>query len=285
MNRAKANETTKWMWQLAIILALTLLPAVAAPSWAAVGTPERTKILVGTSGLIYPVTFYDEDNNLTGVDVELTREIFKRLPEYEFEFYVADLTSLFIATDTNKIQMIAHNCGKNSERLEKYLYADKPHNRGLPVIAVKKGRTDIKTIDDLQGKSVPLVGDGALDELFFEKYNEKVASANPVKLMYGVDLQSSLLGVNTGKYDAATSNVAGLDNFYKTYGIELDFYPIPRGHELNSGDGAYLIYRNDQTELKEKADKVFQEIKADGTLSKIFLQFYPKDYSVYLDED
>jgi L-cystine transport system substrate-binding protein len=103
-----------------VLLSFGLNEGVAwgAPQEAPTG---KTKILVGTSGLIYPVTFYDEDNKLTGVDVVLTEEIFKRLPEYEYEWYVADLATLFIAVDTNKIQMIAHNIGKNPERLAKYL--------------------------------------------------------------------------------------------------------------------------------------------------------------------
>jgi L-cystine transport system substrate-binding protein len=235
---------------------------------------EKTKILVGTSGLIYPVTFYDKDNKLTGVDVALTEEIFKRLPEYEYEWYVADLATLFIAVDTNKIQMIAHNVGKNPERMAKYLYGDKPHNRTLRVVAFKKGRADIKTVDDLKGKSMPFVGDGALVELYFAKFNETEAKDNPVKMQYGVDIQSALLGVSNGKFDAATSSVVELDNFYKTYGIELDYFTIPNGHPLNDGDGAYLVYHPDQTALKEKIDVALRQITEDGTLLRILEQFY-----------
>ncbi|MDR1320187.1 MAG: transporter substrate-binding domain-containing protein [Gracilibacteraceae bacterium] len=242
------------------------------------------KILVGTSGLVYPVTFYDEDNNLTGVDVRLTEEIFKRLPEYEYEWYVADLVTLFIAVDTNKIQMIAHNIGKNPERLAKYLYGDKPHNRSLPVIAFQKGRTDIQTMDDLKGKTMPFVGDGALAELYFEKYNETEAADNPVNMQYGIDINSALLGASNGRYDAADSSVVGLDNFYKTYGIELDYFPIPNGHELNAGDGAYLVYHPDQTELKEKIDAVLQELKDDGTLLGIFKEFYGDHAQEIMDQ-
>ncbi|MDR3164090.1 MAG: transporter substrate-binding domain-containing protein [Synergistaceae bacterium] len=268
---------------LPLVLIVSAFLVISACEGAA-AAPKKTKILVGTSGLIYPVTFYDENNNLTGVDVVLTEEIFKRLPEYEYEWYVAELATLFIAVDTNKIQMIAHNIGKNPERLAKYLYGAKPHNRGIPVIAVKKGRTDIQTVDDLQGKTVPMVGDGSLQELFFEKYNETEAKANPVKIQYGVDLQASLLGVSNGKYDASMSSVVGLDNFYKTYGIELDYYPIPYGHELNDSDGAYLVYHPDQTELKEKIDVVLQEIKDDGTLLRIFERFYGAHAREILDQ-
>lgn len=243
----------------------------------------KTKILVGTSGLVYPVTFYDKNNQLTGVDVELTKEIFKRLPEYEFEFYIADLTTLFIALDTNKIQMVAHSVGKNPERLKKYTYADKPHNRGVPVIAVKQGRKDIQTVDDLQGKSIPAVGDGALTELYVQKYNDE-HKQSPIKINYGVDTQAGILGVSNGKFDAAITSASSVENFEKTYGIKVDQILIPRGHELNSSDGSYLIYRPDQEKLKQKVDKVFQDIKNDGTLSKIFLQFYAQDYSKLLDQ-
>jgi ABC-type amino acid transport substrate-binding protein len=142
------------------------------------------------------------------------------------------------------------------------------------VVAFKKGRTDIKVVDDLKGKSMPFVGDGALGELYFAQYNETEAKDNPVKMQYGVDIQSGLLGVSNGKFDATTSSVIELDNFYKTYGIELDYFPIPNGHPLNDGDGAYLVYHPDQTALKEKIDVVLQQLKEDGTLQRILGQFY-----------
>src|SRR5690348_2218330 len=43
------------------------------------------KIIVGTGTKFPKVCFIDENGKLTGFDVELVKEIDKRLPDYEFE--------------------------------------------------------------------------------------------------------------------------------------------------------------------------------------------------------
>ena len=57
-----------------------------AETTSASGQDTVKKIIVGTGTQFPNVCFIDENGKLTGYDVELIREIDKRLPEYEFEF-------------------------------------------------------------------------------------------------------------------------------------------------------------------------------------------------------
>lgn len=76
------------------------------------GANEPTQIIVGTGTQFPNVAFIDENDKLTGYDVELVREIDKRLDDYEFEFQTLEFTNLLLSLETNKIDMVAHQMEK-----------------------------------------------------------------------------------------------------------------------------------------------------------------------------
>ncbi|WVE38957.1 transporter substrate-binding domain-containing protein, partial [Priestia megaterium] len=74
----------------AIFLSLLLLLAACGTSnkeTAANASKDKVqKIIVGTGTQFPNICFLDDKGNLTGYDVELVKEIDKRLPNYKFEF-------------------------------------------------------------------------------------------------------------------------------------------------------------------------------------------------------
>lgn len=93
----------------------------SSESTAAAADPAKvTKIVVGTGTAFPNVCFIDENGKLTGFDVELLKEIDKRLPEYEFEFQTMDFSNLLLSLETKKIDLVAHVMEKNPEREQKY---------------------------------------------------------------------------------------------------------------------------------------------------------------------
>ena len=66
----------------------------AAASAAASAPAEEVKTFtVGTCGTVAAYSYVDENNNLTGYDIEILREIDARLPEVEFEYQTMDLSA------------------------------------------------------------------------------------------------------------------------------------------------------------------------------------------------
>lgn len=82
---------------------------------------SRQKIVVGTGTAFPKICFIDENGKLTGFDVELVREIDKRLPDYEFDIQTQEFSNLLLSLETKKIDFVAHEMEKNPERTEKYL--------------------------------------------------------------------------------------------------------------------------------------------------------------------
>jgi ABC-type amino acid transport substrate-binding protein len=78
--------------------------SAAASDSPSPGAPaEIRKIVVGTGTTFPLVCFIDENGKLTGFDVELVREIDKRLPQYEFEFQTLDFSNILLSLETKKI--------------------------------------------------------------------------------------------------------------------------------------------------------------------------------------
>src|SRR6478736_6594461 len=71
-----------------------------APAASTEAPAQVKKIIVGTGNQFPKVAFVDDSGKLTGFDVELVREIDKRLPEYEFELQVLDFTNILLSLET-----------------------------------------------------------------------------------------------------------------------------------------------------------------------------------------
>lgn len=113
------------------------------------------KIIVGTGTKFPKVCFLDENGKLTGFDVELVKEIDKRLPGYEFEFQTMDFSNLLLSLETKKIDFVAHEMEQNPDRAAKYLFNKEAYAHWKTKIIVPKDtKSAFTNLDDLKGKKV-----------------------------------------------------------------------------------------------------------------------------------
>jgi L-cystine transport system substrate-binding protein len=248
--------------------------ASTTPAATTAATPAAKpvkKIIIGTGTQFKNVNFIDDKGNLTGYDVELVKEIGKRLPDYEFEFKTSDFSSLFTSLETNKIDVVAHEIEKNPKREEKYLFNKEAYNPFPVKIVVNEKRNDINSIDDLKGKKV-LASAASNEAYILEQYNK--SHNNAINIVYAGKGDDAVEFLKSGRVDA-------------TLGVEWDV-PLENqardaqekavGEILASTD-AYFLFRKDEQELADKFDEAIKAIKADGTLAKLSVQWFGKDYT------
>jgi len=84
---------------------------------------DEGKLLIGTEGTYAPFTFHDASGKLTGFDVEISREVAKRLG-VEPEFKETQWDALFAGLDAKRFDMIANQVGIRPDRQEKYDFSD-----------------------------------------------------------------------------------------------------------------------------------------------------------------
>nr|WP_307412904.1 amino acid ABC transporter substrate-binding protein [Neobacillus ginsengisoli] len=236
------------------------------------GNKEVKTIVVGTGTQFPNICFIDDKGNLTGYDVELVKEIDKRLPEYKFEFKTMEFSNLLLSLETKKIDFIAHQMEVNEERQKKFLFNDVPYNVFPLKVTVRQDNNDIKSIEDLKGKKV-IVGATSNAAVLLDKYNKE--HGNKINIVYsGQGSDDTKTQLKTGRVDATISTPFAVDFINKAANAQQKVV----GPAL-SNSKVYFLLRKDETDLKASIDKALKEIKADGTLKKLSTKWLGEDYT------
>ncbi|MHA7964257.1 transporter substrate-binding domain-containing protein [Paenibacillus sp. CAU 1782] len=237
------------------------------------GEAAPIKIIVGTGTQFPNVCFIDENGNLTGYDVELVREIDKRLDDYEFEFQTLEFTNLLLSLETKKIDMVAHEMEKNPEREEKYLFNKEPYSHWKNKVAVAKSNNAVQSIDDLKGKKVLTTATSA-QAILLENYNK--ANNNALEIVYqNGAANDSVAQVVSGRAEAFLAADFTLPLIDPNGELKLVGSPLSESNTL-------FMFRKDdadQQKLADRVDEALKEIKADGTLKQLSEQWLGADYT------
>ncbi|MEC0239295.1 transporter substrate-binding domain-containing protein [Paenibacillus dokdonensis] len=238
---------------------------------ASAGTVK--KIVVGTGTAFPKICFIDENGKLTGFDVELVKEIDKRLPQYEFELQTQEFANLLLSLETKKIDFVAHEMEKNPEREQKYLFNKEPYAHWRNKIIVGKDNNSIHSLDDLKGKKV-LTGATSAEAQILENYNK--TNNNAINIVYQSGAaKDSVNQITTGRVEA-------------TIGADFSLPLIdPQGKLKTTGDDLseadiLFVFRKDDPEEQKLADDIdgaIKELKADGTLGNLSKQWLGSDFT------
>lgn len=240
---------------------------------AAAATGEVEKIVVGTGTQFPKVCFIDENGKLTGFDVELVKEIDKRLPGYEFEFQTLDFTNLLLSLETKKIDFVAHEMEKNPERSEKYLFNKVPYAHWKTKLIVAKDNNDINSLDDLKGKKLLTTATSA-EATLAENYNKQ--HDNAINIVYTSGAANDTVSqLTTGRVQATL----GADFTLSLIDPKSELKAV--GDALEEADVLFVFRKDDPKEqkLSDAIDGALNDIKSDGTLSKLSTQWLGADYT------
>lgn len=245
-------------------------------------TEETTKITIATSGSPNPFSYQEEDGTVTGYDVEIIKEVFNRLPQYEYEIEIADFPTIFAGLDSDKYQVGVNNFSYNDERAEKYIYT-KAIFKNSYVAAVQKDNEDINSFEDLLGKSTEVSPDTTYATAL-EAYNQE-HSDNPINVSYysDVDLVQILQRVADGLYDFQLIDKPMFDNYMAEYNLDLKGVVLSEEESnLITTPFSYVLVSKGNEQLAEDINTVLEELVADGTIKEISEKFFNgADYTPY----
>jgi L-cystine transport system substrate-binding protein len=262
-----------------IIIIASLLGGCSSTSSTSATTPSTsttttavTTIVVGTGNDMDKFCYLDANGNLVGFEIDLLTAVDKLLPQYQFKFEAADFASILVGLGTGKYDIAAHYYAWNPTRAQSYLYSGVPYLHYSYKITVVKGRTDIQSLADLEGKTV-YVASGSNTANYFETYNK--TAKKQINLSYG-SLTPDLLvkGLADRQFDATFLDTRTINDYNVAYGNQI----AGVGDDLLPGYTYYLFQQgNDQ--LKDAVDGALKQLRADGTISAISTKWLGADYS------
>ena len=143
------------------------------------------------------------------------------------------------------------------------------------MIGVAADNTTINSLDDLAGMHV-LTITGTATAIFLEAYNEEHPDAQIILDYIDASAQDCISQVVTGRYDACIQNKADFAIASEERGYELRLIEIENSDEISLPDG-YFLFSKEETELQQAVDECLREMKEDGTLSELCLQYFSMD--------
>ena len=242
-----------------------------------------TTITVATKGSPAPYMVVDENNEISGSDIEILKAVFEKLPQYKLEIIKADdpLTGL-----TGGLYDIAvNNYAYQDERGELY-YFSLPYKTVYDVQIQRTGDEPITGLQDIADRGYKTeVNAGSNKALALEHWNEE----NPehqIELVYSEsDFQVKFQNIVDGKTDVAIDDGPILDTLIGKFGLEEELVGNPVDEDtqefISPHNCSYFLFAKDDkgAALREDVDKALLEIKEDGTLSKILTDYFGQDTS------
>lgn len=221
-------------------------------------------LTVGTEGTYPPFTFHDDSDKLTGFDVEIAKEVAKRLG-VKAEFKETQWDGMFAGLDAKRFDMIANQVGIDEDRQKKYDFSD-PYIQSGAVLLVHKDNTDIKSFDDLKGKTSA--------QSLTSNYNE-IAKSHGAEVTGIEGFSQAVQLIGSKRVDATVNDKLS----YLDYKKQHPDAPIKVADEEKSGVPSGLMFRKDSSKLVEEVNKALKAMEDDGTYAKISDKWFGEDVS------
>lgn len=214
--------------------------------------PDSTLLIVGTNAE-FPPFEYIENDKLIGLDIDLLREIAKRMGK-RVEFKDMPFSTLISQLQMGGVHLIAAGLTPTKERAEHVLFS-KNYVQGEPLVIVTLAtRTPLKTIEDLKAKDV-IVNDGFTAASYLSSFPEITLKRLPT-------VADAFLALTSQRGDAFVTAYNTIKPFFDQYGSEKFMAtPIEGTHE----PAAFAISKK-HPELVEQINIILKDMEEDGSL-------------------
>ncbi|WP_083510118.1 transporter substrate-binding domain-containing protein [Bacillus halotolerans] len=239
---------------------------------------EKGKIVVATSGTLYPTSYHDTDSGkdqLTGYEVEVVREAAKRLG-LKVEFKEMGIDGMLTAVNSGQVDAAANDIDVTKDREKKFTFSS-PYKYSYGTAIVRKDDlSGIKTLKDLKGKKAA----GAATTVYMNvarKYGaQEVIYDNATNEQYLKDVANGRTDVILNDYYLQTLALAAFPDLNITIHPDIKYMPNEQA----------LVMKKSNTELQKQMNETLKKMSKDGTLTKLSKQFFNKaDVSKKLDVD
>lgn len=230
---------------------------------------ENGKFVVGLDDSFPPMGFRDEKGEIVGFDIDLAKEVAKRLG-VEVEFKPVDWDGIVLSLKNKDIDLIWNGL-TITEKRKKEIDFSKVYLQNKQIIVVGNN-SDIQFKSDLSGKVVGIQL-GSSSEVALN------ADAGFVKVLKDIRKYSNnteaLMDLKAGRVNAVVvDEIVGRYYIAKkpgTYRVLAEDF----------GEESYGIgIRKSDTSFKEELDRILDEIKVDGTAEKIAIKWFGENIIV-----
>ena len=245
----------------------------AASSAASTGAADQLaaiqangKLVVALEGAWQPWSFHDESDTLVGYDVEVSRAIAEKLG-VEPEYVESDWDSLFAGLDAGRFDIVCNGVEVTDERAKTYDFTT-PYGYIHTALAVRKDNEDIKSFEDLKGKTTA----NSLASTYMELAESYGATVQ------GIDtLEETIQLLTAGRIDATLNADVSFYDYLNVH-PDADFKLVAQTEDA-SHVAIPVRKGDDSASLLEAINTAIEELRADGTLKALGEKYFGQDIS------
>ena len=245
----------------------------AASSAASTGAADQLaaiqangKLVVALEGAWQPWSYHDESDTLVGNDVEVSRAIAEKLG-VEPEYVESDWDSLFAGLDAGRFDIVCNGVEVTDERAKTYDFTT-PYGYIHTALAVRKDNEDIKSFEDLKGKTTA----NSLASTYMELAESYGATVQ------GIDtLEETIQLLTAGRIDATLNADVSFYDYLNVH-PDADFKLVAQTEDA-SHVAIPVRKGDDSASLLEAINTAIEELRADGTLKALGEKYFGQDIS------
>ena len=224
------------------------------------------KLVIALEGAWQPWSFHDASDTLVGYDVEVSAAIAEKLG-VEPEYVESDWDSLFAGLDAGRFDIVCNGVEVTDERAKTYDFTT-PYGYIHTALAVRKDNEDIKSFEDLKGKTTA----NSLASTYMELAESYGATVQ------GIDtLEETIQLLTAGRIDATLNADVSFYDYLNVH-PDADFKLVAQTEDA-SHVAIPVRKGDDSASLLEAINTAIEELHADGTLKALGEKYFGQDIS------
>jgi ABC-type amino acid transport substrate-binding protein len=211
-------------------------------------------LTVGTNAEFPPFEFI-ENGQLTGFDIDLMKEIARRLGK-EIEIKDMPFTSLITQLQLGTLDVLAAALTPTPER-EEHAFFTQPYLEGNPIIIVSRKSAPYTSLSQLEAKEV-LINDGFTSERY-------VTAIPHVQVKRLPSVADALLALENNRADAFITAQSSM----KEYISQQPDNPFHLESIPDTSEPSALAINKSKVELFEEINNILTILLSDGTITEL----------------
>jgi len=245
----------------AILISLFVITSLLLSIGCGPGEPKTTlekikrenKLIIGTHPFNPPFEF-GSGTGVDGFDYELTEAIAREMG-VKTQWIKKNFEECFEYLQTKKVDLVVNAVTITPERSREFLFST-PYFTTGQVIAIRREREDILSVDDLQGKRVGVQKDTTADAFMKE-------IGGTVEIVRFDSFDDALFELNRKLLDAVVGDAPTL-----IYDLKLLTNLRTVGNLLTKEEYG-LVFRKSDPELKAEVDRIIKKLQDSGELGEM----------------